>query len=85
VSLLDTARFGRIVQVEVGALLVGKIRNHTIHTFSRMEEKGYFEFGGSTILLLLNRPVQFDEDIATMNTAGAEIQVRAGERIGILC
>jgi phosphatidylserine decarboxylase len=85
VSLLDTARFGRIVQVEVGALLVGKIRNHTIHTFSRMEEKGYFEFGGSTILLLLNRPVQFDEDIATMNKAGAEIQVRAGERIGILC
>jgi phosphatidylserine decarboxylase len=50
-----------------------------------MEEKGYFEFGGSTILLLLNRPVQFDEDIATMNKAGAEIQVRAGERIGILC
>lgn len=85
VSMLKTANFGQVVQVEVGALLVGKIRNHNKKTFSRMEEKGYFEFGGSTIVLLLNRAVQFDEDIAKMNATGIETQVHAGERIGILC
>lgn len=85
VSILETAHFGRVVQVEIGALLVGKIRNHQKETFSRMEEKGYFEFGGSTIVLLLNKEIQFDEDIQRMNGAGVEIKVSAGERIGMLC
>lgn len=85
VSILETAHFGRVVQVEIGALLVGKIHNHKKETFSRMEEKGYFEFGGSTIVLLLNKHVRFDEDIAKMNDTGVETQVQAGERIGMLC
>lgn len=85
VSILETANFGQVVQVEIGALLVGKIHNHKKDTFARMEEKGYFEFGGSTIVLLLKAPVQFDEDIANMNTAGVETQVSAGERIGTIC
>lgn len=85
VSILETAHLGQVVQVEIGALLVGKIHNHEKDTFTRMEEKGYFEFGGSTIVLLLNKEVRFDEDIANMNDAGIETQVCAGERIGIIC
>ena len=85
VSVLETAHLGQVVQVEIGALLVGKIHNHEKDTFTRMEEKGYFEFGGSTIVLLLKSPVRFDEDIANMNDAGIEAQVCAGERIGIIC
>lgn len=85
VSILETAHFGKVVQVEVGALLVGKIHNHKKEAFSRMEEKGYFEFGGSTIVLLLNKKVHFEEDIKNMNDTGAEIKVCAGERIGMLC
>ena len=85
VSVLETVHFGRVVQVEVGALLVGRIEDRGIQRFSRMQEKGYFDFGGSTVLLLLNKAVRFDEDIAKMNEAGVEIQVRAGERIGCLC
>ena len=84
VSVLDTDHFGKVVQVEVGAILVGKIQNHNKESFTRLEEKGYFEFGGSTILMLLSGDIQFDPDIAENNAEGNEIQVRAGERIGIL-
>lgn len=85
VSVLRTAHFGQVVQVEVGALLVGRIQDRGARDFVRMEEKGYFDFGGSTILVLLNKEVCFDEDIVKMNDAGVEIQVFAGERIGHLC
>ncbi len=85
VSVMETAHFGQVVQVEIGALLVGKIHNHEKETFSRMEEKGYFELGGSTIVLLLNKKIRFDEDIIKLNDAGVEVKVCAGERIGILC
>lgn len=84
VSILDTVHFGKVTQVEVGAVMVGKICNHKKETFSRMEEKGYFEFGGSTIVLLLPGKVQFDEDIVKMNDTGAEIQVHVGEKIGFI-
>lgn len=84
VSILETDNFGKVVQVEIGALMVGKIHNHEKNTFTRMEEKGYFEFGGSTIVLLLNKPIQFDDDIAKMNDEGFETQVCAGEKIGTI-
>lgn len=43
---------GDIIQVEVGAMMVGRIVNHDVTTFERGEEKGYFCFGGSTVVLL---------------------------------
>ena len=53
-TLIETERFGTLVQMEVGAMLVGRIRNH--HGRSRVrrgEEKGYFQYGGSSIVVLL--------------------------------
>jgi phosphatidylserine decarboxylase len=50
-----------------------------------MQEKGYFEFGGSTIVILMNKHINFDPDIAAMNAKGIETKVRAGERIGTIC
>lgn len=85
VSLLETESMGEVLQIEVGALLVGKIVNHNSESFLKMQEKGYFEFGGSTVILLFNKPLVFDDDIVKMNSSGVEIKVRAGERIGIIC
>lgn len=45
-SLLKTEHFGEMIQIEVGALQIGKITNHAVTGFSRMDEKGYFGFGG---------------------------------------
>lgn len=83
ISMLDTENFGEVAQIEVGALLVGKIVNHNITEFVRGQEKGYFEFGGSTIVMLFKKDIQFDDDIYQMNAVGVETRVHVGERIGI--
>mgnify|MGYP000199432103 CR=1 FL=1 len=47
------------------------------------EEKGYFEFGGSTIVLLLQHgKVRMDSDLIENSENGYETIVRMGERIG---
>lgn len=56
--MIRTENFGDIIQMEVGALLVGKISNNYPfggRRVQRGEEKGYFEFGGSTIVMLLEK------------------------------
>jgi phosphatidylserine decarboxylase len=53
VSVLDTVNFGRLAMVEVGAMNVGRIvQTHPPgEPFHRGDQKGYFIFGASTILL----------------------------------
>lgn len=45
--------FGRFIQMEVGATMVGRIVNNDAEEFKKGDEKGRFEFGGSTIILIL--------------------------------
>lgn len=83
-SILHTNEFGEILFMEVGALLVGKIVNHhgKAHVL-RGQEKGYFKFGGSTVVLLLKADtVRIDDDILENTQAGIETIVRYGEKIG---
>ena len=48
-----------------------------------MKKKGYFEFGGSTIVLLLQHgKVRMDSDLIENSENGYETIVRMGERIG---
>ena len=81
---IETADFGPIVQMEVGALLVGRIKNHlTGGMVRRGQEKGMFEFGGSTVILLLEKDRAVpDEDILKNSLAGEETVVKMGEKIG---
>lgn len=82
VTVLDTAHFGRAVQVEVGALCVGKIENrHPSGPCKRGEEKGRFLFGGSTVVVLL-RDVQIDSEVVCNTQKGLETVVCLGEQIG---
>ena len=83
-ELIATENFGEIVQMEVGALLVGRIRNHpAVGPVRRGEEKGCFEFGGSTIVLLFERGrVAPDLRIVENMRLNRETPVRMGERIG---
>lgn len=83
VSILKTDHFGTVVQVEVGALMVGKIVNHQIQKFQRGEEKGYFEFGGSTIVLFLEpNQVEIDPLILEYTRQGIEVKVQLGTVLG---
>lgn len=83
-TVMRTDNFGDVTQVEVGAMFVGRIVNH--HGKSRItrgEEKGYFEFGGSTIVLLIERDrVAVDADILRNSAEGCETVVKCGEKIG---
>ena len=66
-------------------MMVGKIKNfHGKHEFKRGEEKGMFEFGGSTIILLLKKDsVLIDSDIVKNTENGIETAVKMGEKIGV--
>lgn len=81
---LQTKNFGKVVQVEVGALMVGRIKNyHKNAIVARGQEKGRFEFGGSTIILLVQRDqVAFDYDILKNTLDGFETKISMGEVIG---
>ena len=83
-SLLHTENFGKVMQIEVGALMVGKIVNYDqVACIHRGDEKGKFEFGGSTIVLLFKKDaVEIDNDLIENTKNGYETAVKMGERIG---
>ena len=81
-ALLYTRAFGKMLYMEVGATMVGRIVNaKTNGAFRRGEEKGKFEFGGSTVILM-TEPGAFQPDKRFLSEAEQEIPVRMGERIG---
>ena len=83
-TVMDTAAFGPVTQIEVGALLVGKILNHDAEArVHRGAEKGMFLYGGSTIVLLLREGAADLPDALFEKTArGEETPVRMGEILG---
>lgn len=84
-SILQTQEFGDVVMMEVGALMVGKIVNHHGQAqVRRGMEKGYFQFGGSTVVVLVQKErVCLDQDILENSKQGIETIVKYGERIGV--
>ncbi|NLI91519.1 MAG: phosphatidylserine decarboxylase [Peptococcaceae bacterium] len=84
-TILKSDHFGEILIIEVGATCVGSI----IQTYSpeqhvqKGSEKGYFKFGGSTIILLFRKnTVQIDPDLLSNSSEGIETKIMMGERIG---
>jgi phosphatidylserine decarboxylase len=83
-SILSNPLFGDVVMAEVGATMVGSI----VQTFkgssvNKGEEKGYFKFGGSTVVLLFEKSkIHIDEDLLVNTAKGYETTVKMGERIG---
>lgn len=83
-SILKSENFGNILMMEVGAMFVGKIVNHHEKAeVKRGMEKGYFEFGGSTVILAFRKgEVVLCEDIIKNTKEGFETLVKMGEVIG---
>lgn len=84
-SILYTNNFGKVMQIEVGALMVGRIINYDqVSCIKKGDEKGRFEFGGSTIVLLFEKDsVEIDKDLIKNTDEGFETAVKMGERIGL--
>lgn len=84
VSILETAHFGKLAYVEVGATCVGRIQQtHEKGTFRRGEEKGMFLFGGSTVIVLGEKDRwQIDAPILERTQRGIETYLNLGSRLG---
>ena len=83
-TLIRTSHFGTVTQMEVGAMLVGRIVNHENEgTAVRGKEKGFFQYGGSTIILLIEPDqARIRQDLLTHSLSGRETTVKMGEVIG---
>ncbi len=82
-EVFNTKNFGQVVQIEIGAMLVGKIYNSRKKEFHKLDEKGFFDFGGSTIVQLFKKDsVMIDNDIIEKSNESIEVQVEIGMKIG---
>lgn len=82
--VMNTDNFGKCVFMEVGAMFVGRIKNHSENcAFNRGDEKGLFEFGGSTVIVFLKKgAAEIMPEILSANENNKEYEVRYGQRIG---
>jgi len=82
-TLVDTEIFGKIAYMEIGAFGVGGIhQTFTGCRLERMQEKGYFDFGGSTIVLVFQEnTIKFDSDLIENSQKGIETLVKVGDTI----
>ena len=78
------AAFGNFWLVDVGAFGVGTIvQTYTGEKHAKGDEKGYFKFGGSTVIFIARAgAVTFDADLVRNSAEGIETRVLCGERIG---
>jgi len=85
VSILKTKNFGKLAYIEVGALLVGKIiQTYSQSYFQRGQEKGYFLFGASTVVILGEPGLWTPSlDLLEQTHRGKETLVRLGEEVGL--
>ena len=85
-SLFHSDNFDDVIYMEVGATCVGSIiQTYNPNTkVTKGEEKGYFKFGGSTVILFFKKNVvKIHEDLLNQTQLGFETSVLMGEKIGL--
>ena len=85
-SIFHTDNFNDVIYMEVGATCVGTI----IQSYDpgskvkKGDEKGYFKFGGSTVILFFKKDaMKIHEDLINQTALGFETSVLMGEKIGL--
>lgn len=85
ITVIESKEFGKVVYIEIGALNVGSIHQ----TFApgsyvgKGAEKGFFAFGGSTVVLLFEpQRIIFDADLVHHSAQGLETRCRMGQSLG---
>jgi phosphatidylserine decarboxylase len=85
ITIFDSDHFGRMALIEIGAFTVGSIcqRFRTHVRVVRGGHKGYFELGGSTVVLLFRQGViRLDDDLVSNTKREIETYVRFGDSLG---
>lgn len=85
ICYLKGGKLGRFAMVEVGASLVGSV----VQTYQpdsqvkKGEEKGFFQFGGSTVIMLFQPGhIILDADLIANTMDGYETLLKMGDSIG---
>ncbi len=87
ITLVDTDKNWRYAYIDVGATMVGGIEQTYIPDdyVEKGDEKGYFYFGGSTVVLLFPEgTVQPDKDLIRRTLEKLEVKIQMGEQIGVV-
>ena len=80
--VIHNDNLGDLVQMEVGALLVGRISNHHFARGTKVcagQEKGFFEYGGSSIVVLTKHRIDKKELFHGREVRQDSISVKLGE------
>ncbi|KIA84706.1 hypothetical protein OA84_02175 [Kaistella solincola] len=82
-GVIKSPIFGDVIMSEVGATMVGSmIQTYQSTHVKKGEEKGYFKFGGSTVVLFFEKDkITIDEDLLKNTEKGLETTIKMGERI----
>jgi len=82
---IESPQFGLVLMLEVGATCVGGI-DYTFapgRPVARGAEKGFFRFGGSSLITLFEPGrMQLANDLVEQTRAGRELYARMGDRLG---
>lgn len=82
---LNSSEKGEILLIPVGATMVGTIiETYTPHSAVKTgDEMGYFAFGGSTVVIFVDKnKIEIDQDLLTNTQNKIETFVKMGESIG---
>jgi len=82
---IETLEFGHVVMSEVAATMVGTMINtYQGPQIEKGQERGYFKFGGSTVILFFEKDrIIIDADLLKNTAQGLETEVKMGTRIAI--
>ncbi|MDQ5955947.1 MAG: phosphatidylserine decarboxylase [Candidatus Rhabdochlamydia sp.] len=85
ITILATSHFGNLLYIEIGATHVGSIHQtfQADKMYEKGNEKGYFSFGGSCLILLFepNR-IRFDQDLLESSAQNQEVRGLMGQSLG---
>lgn len=83
VTIVETENFGKLAYIDVGAICVGKIiQSYKDDEHTRGEEKGYFLFGGSTVIVIGEERKWIPaEDITNNTKEGMETYIHLGDLV----
>jgi phosphatidylserine decarboxylase len=85
ITQLESSIFGTVLCIEIGATFVGSIHQTFVpnKVYEKGEEKGFFDLGASTIVLLFEKEkIQFDEDLLKNSKNDIETKALFGSSLG---
>jgi phosphatidylserine decarboxylase len=87
ITTIESEKFGTVLMLEIGATNVGSIVQtyHAGTTIAKGDEKGYFEFGGSSTMLVFEPGrIRLADDLVEQSRNQRELYARVGDRLGTI-